>query len=286
MICLMFSKILVPVAFSARCQGAMLYAERLANDPRSELVLLHVVAPIPAYGYSDVETVQIDVTAEILTQAKAQLETFGDESLKGFAVRRVVLPGDPAQGIVKFASDGKIDLIVMPTHGYGPFRRFLLGSVTAKVLHDAGCPVCTGPHMEQSLAHPPGKIERVLCGIDLGSESLAVLQRASSFARDNGADLTVVHVIHPITKNNESEWNPELANEARERISELEEDLGITGEIVIKVGETPQAIRTVAEDSAADFLVIGRGHAAGVVGRLRTNAYTIIRESPCPVIAI
>jgi nucleotide-binding universal stress UspA family protein len=264
----------------------MLYAELIADNPRCELVLLHVVPPIPAYGYSDVETVQIDVTAEILTQARVRLENFGDESLKGFVVRRVVLPGDPALKIVKFASEEKIDLIVMPTHGYGPFRRFLLGSVTAKVLHDAVCPVCTGPHMEESLAQRPGKIERVLCGIDLGPDSLAVLQLAGTLARDKGADLTVVHVIPPSKSTGESGWDAKIANNARERISELEEDLGITCDIVIKAGDTAQAIRTVAEDSTTDFLVIGRGHAAGMVGRLRANAYAIIRESPCPVIAI
>src|SRR5579864_9693487 len=113
----MFSKILVPVAFSARCRGAVLYAERLAHHPGSELLLLHVVAPIPAYSFSDAETVQIDVTGEVLSRAKAQLESFGDESLKDISVTRVVLAGDPAQKIVKFANDEKIDLIVMPTHG-------------------------------------------------------------------------------------------------------------------------------------------------------------------------
>jgi hypothetical protein len=32
---------------------------------------------------------------------------------------------------------GYVDLIMMPTHGVGTFRSFLVGSVTAKVLHDA-----------------------------------------------------------------------------------------------------------------------------------------------------
>jgi hypothetical protein len=36
-----------------------------------------------------------------------------------------------------------MDLIVTPTHGYGLFRRFLFGSATLKVLHDAACPVWT-----------------------------------------------------------------------------------------------------------------------------------------------
>jgi nucleotide-binding universal stress UspA family protein len=41
-----------------------------------------------------------------------------------------------------------------------------------------------------------------------------------------------------------------------------------------------------AERIAADLLVIGRGHGSGVAGRLPTNAYTIIRESRCPVVSV
>ena len=36
----------------------------------------------------------------------------------------------------------------------------------------------------------------------------------------------------------------------------------------------------------ADALVIGRGSAAGLFGRLRTNAYAIIRQAPCPVVSV
>jgi len=41
-----------------------------------------------------------------------------------------------------------------------------------------------------------------------------------------------------------------------------------------------------AERVQADLLVIGRGSAAGIFGRLRTNAYAIIRQSPCPVVSV
>jgi hypothetical protein len=32
--------------------------------------------------------------------------------------------------------------------------------------------------------------------------------------------------------------------------------------------------------------VIGRGSAAGVFGRLRANAYSIIRQGRCPVVSV
>jgi nucleotide-binding universal stress UspA family protein len=41
-----FSRILAPIAFSARCQGAVQYAEALACHFHSQLVLLHVVTPV------------------------------------------------------------------------------------------------------------------------------------------------------------------------------------------------------------------------------------------------
>jgi nucleotide-binding universal stress UspA family protein len=43
---------------------------------------------------------------------------------------------------------------------------------------------------------------------------------------------------------------------------------------------------TAAERLGADVLVVGRGSAAGMFGRLRTNAYSIIRQSPCPVVSV
>jgi hypothetical protein len=52
---------------------------------------------------------------------------------------------------VEFAANHHVDLVMMPTHGVGTFRSFLVGSVTAKVLHDANCPVWTAAHALRSM---------------------------------------------------------------------------------------------------------------------------------------
>jgi nucleotide-binding universal stress UspA family protein len=54
----------------------------------------------------------------------------------------------------------------------------------------------------------------------------------------------------------------------------------------VEPGEAPKVICAAAARIGADVLVIGRGSAAGVFGRLRANAYAIIRESPCPVVSV
>jgi nucleotide-binding universal stress UspA family protein len=286
----MFSKILVPVAFSGRCEGAAQYAEALACHFHAELVLLHVVAPVPAYWSPDAVVVSPEASEEVVAQSKAELDRFLGNGLQGISVTRVVEEGDPAQKIVEYAHNGKFDLIVLPTHGYGPFRRFLLGSVTAKVLHDVTCPVWTGPHMEQAPAYAKISFHRVLCAIDLGPQSHAVLEWAARFAHEYGADLDVVHAVPTSTVSVggfyfDPEWRIHVVNEARDRISYLQEDLGVAGRVLVETGEVAPVVWEAAAKSNADLVVIGRGH-AGVMGRLRANAYAIIRESPCPVAAI
>src|SRR5580765_2508864 len=86
----------------------------------------------------------------------------------------------------------------MPTHGYGPFRSLLLGSVTAKVLHDTECPVWTAPHMEQPLSGPITG-NNVLCAIDATPQSSALIQWATEYAELIGAQLRLVHVVSGIS---------------------------------------------------------------------------------------
>src|SRR5258708_22598260 len=147
------SRILGPGELSPLCRGVVQYAEALSPHFPCELVLLHVVMP-PLANFSSFEAMAYssagDLAREIAEQRTADLEAFPCSAPAGVPVRRVVLEGDPTQTIVEFASAEKCDLIVMPTHGYGPFPRFLLGSVTPTVLHDAICPVWTGPHMERA----------------------------------------------------------------------------------------------------------------------------------------
>ncbi|HEV2446345.1 MAG TPA: universal stress protein [Candidatus Sulfopaludibacter sp.] len=290
----LLSKILVPVEFSPRCLGSAQYAEALACRFHSELVLLHVRAPssLP-YSAPDVMAYAsvLEMDAGLAERLQAQLDEFPIQGPGGGPVTRVLLEGDPARAIVEFAQEGRFDLIVMPTHGYGPFRNFLLGSVTAKVLHDAQCPVWTGPHMESAPAYEAVSFHTIMCALDLQAESPAVLAWAGACAREFGGKLHIVHVIQTSGASAggfhfDLDWRDELARQARVAIESLQAEAGTSGEVSIEIGETPAGIRDAAERLRADVLVIGRGRRAGMLGRLRTNAYAILREAPCPVAAV
>jgi nucleotide-binding universal stress UspA family protein len=285
------SKILLPVDFSERSVAAARYAKVLAARFGSELLLLHVLTP-PQY-----ELGSLEISGSMLTelylgragQASAELGAFLAAELEGIKVRRMVVEGEPAVQIVEFAHREHADIILMPTHGYGPFRRFILGSNTAKVLHDADCPVWTGVHLEQAPVAAADSLSNVLCGVDLGSQSSKTLCWAAMLAREFGARLTVIHVTTPdadLGDDSEVNWRIGARESAERELLRLERFVNVEAELIVEAGEPAKVVCAAAQRIGADALAIGRGSAAGVFGRLRTNAYAIIRQSPCPVVSV
>lgn len=286
-------KILLPVDFSDRCYGATRFVEALADPERSEIYLLHVKTPL-TYELSAVDvggTILREVQPEGGVDERQQLEAFLKDELAKFRVQRILLEGDPARRIVDFAHKNHIDLITMPTHGYGLFRRFLLGSVTAKVLHDADCPVWTGVHLEEAPEVSAIHFRNVLAAVDLcPTPSMRTMDWAARLAARFGATLKIAHA-YPSLEGHAGEyfdpgWRDYFHDTAAEEIAKMQEKTGIRADVVIEGGDVPRAVCSIAEREHADVLVIGRGSAAGVFGRLHANAYSIIRQSPCPVVSV
>lgn len=288
------SLILLPVDFSERAVAAAHSARFLAEHFQSRLTLLHVIPP-SHYGVGPLEAagaILPDLDRVRAEQARRELTAFLADDLAGPGIERVVLEGDPAARIVAFAHDRKADLILMPTHGYGPFRRFILGSNTAKVLHDADCPVWTGVHMPEApaaYARGAAPFARVLCAVDLGPQSAKALEWAGWLQGEFGATLSVMHVTPAaaeLSPGAEQHWRSQIREAVFEEIERLQQAVGTRAEVVIEAGETASSICAAARRVGAGVLVIGRGSAAGVYGRLRTNAYAIIRQAPCPVVSV
>jgi nucleotide-binding universal stress UspA family protein len=163
--------------------------------------------------------------------------------------------------------------------------------VTAKVLHDARCPVWTGPHLEDAPNYENIDFERIVCAIDLAKGSRAILEWAGRFAREFGAELAIVHVLpHSLIQLGgiyfDPDWRNQTATAARDQIYQLQREADAPGEVLIEIGDPPVTVSDVAASRRADLVMIGRGSGSGPMGRLRTNAYAILRESPCPVVTI
>lgn len=196
--------------------------------------------------------------------------------------------GDPALRIEDFAHNHDVDLVMMPTHGLGLYRRVLAGSVTSKVLHDVRCPVWTAAHAERQ--HVPVIPKTILCALNADTEGVSLLQYAALLSRRVGASLKVLHVVEPIT-----DW-PALPSEqalqetARETaaaaVASMLESTGVTAESKVVVGEIVSRATEVAREDGADLLIVGRGSLTEPFGRIRTHAFGIIERSPCPVLSV
>jgi nucleotide-binding universal stress UspA family protein len=276
-----FSKILLPIAFSERCLGAARFAIPLAERFHSEVTLLHVEAP---------PNDKSEGNAEREAGVEKQLHDFLCAAFAHLDVKRVLRIGtDVAQEIVNYARQQGSDLIMMPTHGYGVFRRLLLGSVTAKILHDADCPVWTGAHLAQG---PPAEWIHpvtILCAAGTDSESEKAIGWASRLASELDAALVLVHVEPRLQSPGEGyysqEYHEQVMAEAHRKMDELQRAAGTRAKVTIAAGRVPHAVCMTAKDLNADLLVIGRGSGAAH-GRLGLNTYGIIRESPCPVVSV
>ncbi|MGB7621127.1 MAG: universal stress protein [Terriglobia bacterium] len=289
----MFSipRILLPVDFSERSAGAARHAIRLARHFQSELTLLHVFAPPAEFGKIEGAPVLDDLLGELRTGSERALNDFMKTELADLLVHRILLEGDPAGTIVEYAHAKKPSLIMMATHGYGPFRRFLLGSVTAKVLHDAHCPVWTGVHVEELPSVGSPGLHRVVCAIDLAPQSSRALDWAARLSIELRAPMTIVHVMTSLDPRDTTyylspEWRKHVSDEALAAIEGLKKDLGIQADVKLEMGDVHKGVCHAAAALKADLLVINRGGDGGHGGRLRTYAYAIIRDSPCPVVSV
>lgn len=289
------SRILVPVDFSERCQEMIPYAALFAAKYNAEIVLLHAVNPIysiPAAG--GFGPLLVPLPESVIEGLSKRLEGFAVDLLRGLKVKRLVYEGDPAEQVSEFAQDGNVQLIVMPTHGYGVMRRFLLGSVTAKILHDVPCPVLTSRHVTPEAQGAPKTVTHVLCAIDLRAPSQGILTWATRIARDVGAKLTVLHVMTPIHPHLSPEATQSLRHEAessaRDKLAALLSSSSTDSAVVVgadtyvQEGEVVPAISALAESIGADLLVIGRGR--DEAGGLKPTGYSIIRQAPCAVLSV
>jgi len=274
-------RILFPVDFSDSSNGAARYVEAFAGRFEAEIMLLHAV------GMGE-----HNLASELLPGRQAELDRFQAEEFSCFTTQRVCVIEDPSTAIARAAQSWRPDLVMMPTHGLGFFRRHLLGSVTAKALHDLACPLWTSVHAEA--APPLEKIHcrRILCALDLSESSCHVLKWAAWLAGQYQASLGVVHALPPIDASGEGWYvGEDLARQAsdqvRTRIEEfLEHEQIRANQVYVSSGNPAVVAADAAADLGADLLVIGRHGNAGFAGDLFQHACAILRESPCPVVSI
>jgi len=191
-----FSNILFPVDFSDRCRAVAPFVNALAERRKASRTLLHIVE-IPTLWYGSAEAACMpDLNIpQLIDDAAKRLERFATDNFPGLKPKLIADTGDPGSCIVEIAKTSGTDLIMMPTRGRGRFRSALLGSVTAKVLHDAECPVWTAAHPDASIASIPADWRTIVCAIDTSEDALRLIRCAADLQASGGASIELVHAL-------------------------------------------------------------------------------------------
>ena len=284
-----FRRILFPVDHAEPCQAIVPSVIDMAKHFDSEITLLHACPwPIAFYG----ETMPAGyIVPEVMEAAETErLSKFAAEYFPGQKVRQVVVVDDPMLAIRNEVERQGTDLIMMPTRGRGVVRRLLLGSVTAKVLHDLSCPVWTAVHDALPTDTPPGAYRSIVCALSLGEESRAIALAAAAIARSFGARLSLLHVVEsqlPVPDIDYGPYLTQLMDNAQARVEDLKRENGISdASVAVMEGPITSCLQEEVGRQAADLVIVGRGHNQDTVGRLWSHLYDIVRESPCPVLSI
>jgi universal stress protein A len=239
----MFRHILFPVDFSESSRAAAPFVLSIAHQFSARVTLLNVIPPPPPV-YSDMGTpYPIDFHyAEAESGLAHRLGQLACAELPRVAIECAVEIGDVAFEIADYADRAHADLIAMSTHGFGIFRRMLLGSTAAKVFHDTEIPVWTSPHAPEPFHRARPKPRLILALCQTGNDD-HVFETARELADETGAQLEVLP--------GGDATGPALGS----------------------------IIRRIALEKQVDLLVIDRS-------TLKGQAYEVVREAPCPVLAI
>jgi nucleotide-binding universal stress UspA family protein len=138
-------KIICPTDFSDPSYEGLKVAREFAEHFSAELILVHILFPGPIVP--GVAEPGFHIPAALKAMQETAEKTLEDLTRKkmfeDITVRTLVINGKPAYEIIKLAGEEDADIIVIATHGESGWQKFLFGSVTAKVIRMASCPVLT-----------------------------------------------------------------------------------------------------------------------------------------------
>lgn len=137
-------KVLIAIDGSHTSTLALTVASQLLTGKQAHVTLLHVIPQHLLYGRGGGVPIEIqDLEVERETARMLLNDTARPLAAAGVGpqIEKQVVVGDPADLILDVAEDRDVDLIVLGSRGLNAAQRFLLGSVSTKVLAHAHCAV-------------------------------------------------------------------------------------------------------------------------------------------------
>lgn len=238
-------KILVPTDFSDLSMIALNAANSYANVFGGKISLFHSHIPITeldepyALGmsnqiYQDYESIENSIRERLgqLASNKIKKDKLGE---------LIVHIGNPAQSIVDESKNH--DLIIMSTHGRTGFSRFLLGSVSEKVLRLSKVPVMVVEEQSDVDA-----FKNILVTTDFSDNAEAAYSHALKIAQKTGGNVDILHILS-LDQFDKKEADPSIKEIRQQRMKLIEK------EHFHELGDRVKSYTIVSEDSAHEAII-------------------------------
>ena len=278
--------ILLATDFSSCSEIALSYALGMS---RRYGATLHTVSVVPQEISDDVYPPDPFYLRHSAENKMANLVK--PDPFQGIKHHELVKEGFISEALSELIDRLEIDLIVLGTHGRGGIKKLVLGSVAEEIADCAYCPVLTvGPHTSSTLG-PELKLRRILYATDLLPGSARALTYALWLVEHEQAHLTLLHVLKTPTR--VPLGYPEAERDtAMKRLVQLlppETTLSVETEFVVEDGAPAEHILKVAENQAADLIVM-RPHRTShpwVSAHLPWAApHQVLCHARCPVLTV
>jgi len=296
-----FQNILMATDFSKASQSALKYAAGLAHQYGAKLHVLNVVPPI-ARAVIPLDSLPPDLDRAIAESGLRLKQFVASNLMEDLEHEEIVGRGLILQVVDEMIANRRIDLLVVGTRGHSAPAQLLMGSVAEELFRSASCPVLTvGPSVDPQKV--PG-VQRILFATDFGRASAQALPYAIDLARENHAELILLHVVKPAPiAETDPYWH--LADEvlevqraqvalANRRLSSLfpkNANVGCKVTKMVVCHFLLDSILKTAFEKKADLIVMGVSRASASMAGLKshipwTTAHEVVRNATCPVLTV
>ncbi len=287
---LRIDRILFPTDRSDSAEQARRHASFLADRHGAQLHAIRVEER--EADWNDVIDIQ---EADVLSDLRLDADP-GALSPTQVVERSFVHPS-VADGILSYAAEHDIDLIVMGTHGRRGVQRWMMGSIAEEVVRRSECPVLTVVARTQDPDdEAPASVGRLLVPVDFSDPTDSLIGHAREIALAYDADIALLHVIEPVSLPNAYGTAPltldpdsvrEDARAALEDRADRLREAGLDVDTHLRTGHPAENILAAVEDEAADVVTIATHGRTGMRRILLGSiAEKVVRRAPVLVFTV
>lgn len=305
----MYQKILVPLDGSQLAEKVFSYAKELAGRLDSDLVVLHVCQSTDTESL-DIYQAYVERKAELIQSQARSVQTASGMAATEKPVDALpqVEIGEAAEGILTYAENNDIDLILMATHGRTGVKRWLLGSTADKVLRAAEVPVwLVRAGMPDKAIYEEWPKLTVLVPLDGSQLAERILPHVEAIAKQRGGDWIDVFLVRIVEKPFVTADYPEssmalsweehvqaiyedFSRRAREYLQDIESQLkekGLRVSAEVSMGKPAETIISYTENNPFNLIAMStHGHSGIVRTAWGSVADRVLREASCPLLLL